>query len=73
MPVNLCSVRKSIKEPVKASVKPVPTRKGFLKGVHENKVLGLAKYINALGTGKTTAQNHVVLLGTTKPHYNSPR
>jgi hypothetical protein len=30
-------------------------------GVHENEVLRLAKYTNALGTGKSTAQNHVIL------------
>jgi hypothetical protein len=29
--------------------------------VYENKVLSLAKYIKALGTGKTIARNHVIL------------
>ena len=38
-----------------------PTRK--LEDIYENEVLGLAKYINALGkiTGITIAQNHVIL------------
>ena len=78
MPVNLpIKTRKTVKEPVKASVnlsrkllfRPV---KNSSRGVHENEVLRLAKYINALGTGKTTAQNHVILQGTTEPHHNRP-
>jgi hypothetical protein len=36
-------VRKTAKQIRKSIHKPYPTRKGFLKGIHENEVLGLAK------------------------------
>jgi hypothetical protein len=53
--------RNTVKTPVKASVKTYPTGKRLSMVLHEGEVPGLAKYINALGIGKTTAQNHVVL------------